>query len=106
MSPPTMTTAASVAAASPACAPASGPSKATGSWIRRTSSGTAGVAPGAPTTMISVRDGPDGVDGVAEERPAVDGFGQLVAPEPARSAAGEDHDRNARAGHGARDPGT
>ena len=39
------------------------------------------------------RERPDGVDGVAEQRPAVDRLGQLVAPEPARSAAGEDDAR-------------
>ena len=40
------------------------------------------------------RDGPDGVDGVVEQRPAVDRFGQLVAAEPARPAAGEDRRRS------------
>ena len=79
----------------PGARPASGPSKATGRGRRGTSAGTAGVASGAATTRISVANGPDGVDGVVEQRPAVDGLGELVAPEPARPAAGED-DR----GHG------
>jgi hypothetical protein len=45
------------------------------------------------------RDGADGVDGVVEQRPAVDQLGQLVAPEPRRPAAGE-HDRADPVGHG------
>ena len=45
------------------------------------------------------RNGADGIDGVVEQRPAVDDLGELVAPEPRRPATGK-HDRPDPLGHG------
>ena len=42
---------------------------------------------------------PDGVDRMLEQRSAVDRLGQLVAPEPARPAAGEDDRGDGGPGH-------
>ena len=98
MSPPTMThDRLRARPRAPRARRRAGPRTATGSWTTRTSSGhVRGRVRGADHDDLG-RDGPDGVDGVAEQRPAVDRLGELVAPEPARPAAGEDHDRDARA---------
>ena len=77
--------------ARPGSRPASGPSKATRSWIDADRRGQDRRAVRrATTTRTSSHNGRTASIGVVEQRPAVDRLGQLVATEPARSAAGED----------------
>ena len=94
MSPPTTRTILA-RGARPAATPASGPSKATGSWIdARHRAGTRrhGVRCGDHDGSRPASGG-DAHRWRGEERPAVDRLGELVAPEAARSAAREDHGR-------------